>query len=36
MVMSKGKIIKEIKDTGSITEDELFSIVSGKELNEAV
>ncbi|MBA7663856.1 Galactose/methyl galactoside import ATP-binding protein MglA [subsurface metagenome] len=36
LVMSKGKIIKEIEDTGSITEDELYSIVSGKEFNEAV
>jgi simple sugar transport system ATP-binding protein len=36
LVMSRGRIIEEIKDTASISEDDLFNIVSGKELNEAV
>jgi len=36
LVMSRGKIIEEIKDTTSISEEDLFNIVSGKALNEAV
>lgn len=33
--MGRGKIIKEIEDPKSIGEDELFNIVSEKELKEA-
>ena len=35
LVMGRGKIIKEIEDPKSIGEDELFNIVSEKELKEA-
>jgi simple sugar transport system ATP-binding protein len=34
LVMSKGRIIKKIDDTNSITEDELFNIVGRRELNK--
>jgi len=36
LVMSRGRVIEEIEDTTSISDDDLFNIVSGKELNEAV
>jgi len=34
LVMREGKVIKEIKDASSISEEELLNIVSGKELHE--
>jgi simple sugar transport system ATP-binding protein len=36
LIMRRGKIIKEITDVTAITEDELFTIMSGKDVNEAV
>ena len=34
LVMSEGRVIKKIDDTGEITEDELFNIVTRKELSK--
>jgi len=36
LVMAKGKIVHEVKDVTSVTEDEVFSIMSRKEAYEAV
>ena len=36
LVVSRGKIIKEISDVAGVTEDMLFSIMSRKEVHEAV
>ncbi len=36
LIMYRGKIIEEITDVTSVTEDKLFSIMSGKDVNEAV
>ena len=35
-IMRRGKIIHEAKDVTAVTEDDIFSIMSGKEANEAV
>jgi simple sugar transport system ATP-binding protein len=36
LIMRRGKIIHEAKDVTAVTEDDIFSIMSGKEANEAV
>jgi hypothetical protein len=34
--MAKGRFIHEVQDVTSVTEDEVFGIMSGKEAHEAV
>jgi simple sugar transport system ATP-binding protein len=36
LVMRRGRIIEEVRDVTSVTEDEIFGVMSGKEANEAV
>ncbi|KKL71311.1 hypothetical protein LCGC14_2096170 [marine sediment metagenome] len=36
LIISRGKIIKEISDVAGVTEEKLFSIISRKEVHEAV
>ena len=36
LIISRGKIIKEISDVAGVTEEKLFSIMSRKEVHEAV
>jgi simple sugar transport system ATP-binding protein len=36
LIMSKGKVVHEVTDVTSVTEDEVFGIMSGKEADEAV
>ena len=36
LIMAKGRFIHEVQDVTSVTEDEVFGIMSGKEAHEAV
>jgi len=36
LIMRMGKIVNEIMDVSGVTEDELFSIMGGKDINEVV
>jgi simple sugar transport system ATP-binding protein len=36
LVMRRGRIIEEVRDVTGVTEDEMFGIMSGKEVHEAV
>jgi simple sugar transport system ATP-binding protein len=36
LIMSRGRILEEVTDVTSVTEDKVFSIMSGKEAHEAV
>jgi simple sugar transport system ATP-binding protein len=36
LIMRRGRIIHEVKDVNSVTEEEVFGIMSGKEVHEVV